>query len=163
MVHRSNWIFNTISEGGTPTSTCLRIWLVASFKIFRACLQLPLDSVFMKFQGEKWSWSISDCDCLYKVLLYPMDCPSFPDLYPSCKGATTLQKLGAEPDEARIEDAKRLRIEGEARIEGEKEQHRAPPQKTFGISNLKSFNLVYSWRGNLEIIDFSREYRKKDF
>ena len=72
---------------------------------------------------------------------------------------------GSESGEARIEGAKRLRFEGEARIEGEARERAgggvwggarwAPPQKIFGISNFKSFNLVYSWKGNPEIIDFS--------
>ena len=38
-----------------------------------------------------------------------------------------------------------------------------PPQKIFGISNSKSFNLVYSWKGNPEIIDFSQKSKKKQF
>ena len=53
------------------------------------------------------------------------------------------------------------RIEGEAREragEGSREGTRwAPPQKIFGISNFKSFNLVYNWKGNLEKIDFSKK------
>ena len=57
---------------------------------------------------------------------------------------------GSESGEARIEGAKRPRFEGEARIEGEARERAGersgeggPPQKIFGISNFKSFNLVY--------------------
>ena len=82
------------------------------------------------------------------------------------KGATTLQKLGVRigrsPNRGRF-----LRFEGEARIKGEareragevseEEARWAPPQKIFGISNFKSFDLVYSWKENLEKIDFSKK------
>ena len=74
---------------------------------------------------------------------------------------------GSESGEARIEGAKRPRIEGKARIEGEARERAgeesgegarwAPPQKIFGISNFKSFNLVYTWIRKLDIIDFSKK------
>jgi len=54
---------------------------------------------------------------------------------------------------------------GEAQIEGGTRETAgvwgggvvSPFQKCFEISNFKSFNLVYSWKGNLKMIDISKK------
>ena len=64
---------------------------------------------------------------------------------------TTLPRIGGE---ARVEGAKRLKIEGKAREktgEGSGEgAWWAPPQKIFEKSNLKPFILVHIWGKRLK-------------
>ena len=60
--------------------------------------------------------------------------------------APSARDLIAKPEKKRREES------GEGLTE--------PLPRFFGISNFKSFNLVYSWKGNLEIIDFSKKTQK---
>ena len=83
---------------------------------------------------------------------------------PYPKGANTLRKLGgSESGEARIKGAKRPKFESKARIKGEARERAggggsvSPSPENFLNFELKSFNLVYSWKVNLEIIDFSKK------
>ena len=101
------------------------------------------------------------------------------------RGATTLQTLKrSESDESQIEGTKRLRFEGEVRIEGEFFLDPSNPHPFSGLSprmggeflgggsvspspeqflefqTSKSFNLVYIRMGNLEKWTFQRKPRE---
>ena len=69
-----------------------------------------------------------------------------------------LKSWGSESGEAQIDGAKRPNSRAKPWERAGRSLERgprwAPPQKIFGILNFKLFNLVYSWKGDLEIIDF---------
>ena len=87
------------------------------------------------------------------------------------EGATTGQKLKgwnrAKP-ESRARCEQDFRTKPKSRAKPEKEQgegygERAglgPLQKFLGNLNFKSFNLVYSWNENLEMIDCQRKHKE---
>ena len=73
---------------------------------------------------------------------------------PKPQGRNHASKVGG-PNRAKPES--RAKPEKE-RGKGSREGARwALFQQIFGISNYKSFNLVYSWKGNLEKLDFSKK------
>ena len=89
------------------------------------------------------------------------------DIFPTASQPPSPQQLGVwigwSPNQGRKAPeirrrspirGQRPRKSGEGSVEGARW---APPQKICGISNFKSISLVYSWKGNLEKIDFSKK------